>query len=305
MKPTLLVLAAGMGSRFGGLKQIQPVGLNGETLLDFGVYDAFKSGFGKVVFVIRKDIEDDFRDVIFNRIAKHCNAEYVFQKMTSFLTDEQVQKIQNRKKPWGTVHAVLCSQKSINEPFAVINADDYYGRSAYKTMADYLSGVSNNSIIHAMVGYILENTLSRSGSVSRGVCKVADDYLLSMKENKNIMYEMQNGVEKIVSEFDGQKRVLTGKEVTSMNLFGFSPKIFDVLKEFFFEFIERSLESEKDESLLPEAANLIVQKAIGKFKVFTTEEQWFGMTYKEDYEIVKKEIAKKISEGYYPENLWP
>lgn len=304
MKPTLLVLAAGMGSRYGGVKQIEAVGLHDETLLDYAVYDAMKSGFGKAVFVIRKDIEKDFRERLFNRIARNCNAEYVFQSLDSLLTEEQLKQANSRKKPWGTTHAVLCAREKINEPFAVINADDYYGRAAYKTIATHLSTLTNTSAEHAMVGYILENTMSRSGSVSRGICEVENNYLVSIMEHTNVAYDTSKGKQRIVSALNGQETELTGKEKVSMNLFGFTPKIFDSMEKQFQTFIHKYASSEKNECLLPESVDITVKKGLGRVKFYTTVEKWFGMTYVEDREIIKTELARKIKEKYYPEFLW-
>lgn len=300
MKPTLLVLAAGMGSRYGGVKQIDAVGQNGECLLDFANYDAKKSGFGKVVFIIRKDIEADFRSRLFDRIAANFDADYVFQGRESLLTAEEISRTTERKKPWGTIHAVLCAEEKIKEPFAVINSDDYYGREAFETLGKYLAGIGNDCTEHAMVGYVLGNTMSKSGSVSRGVCTVKDGYLDSIVENTKISYE-GNG---IVSELDSGKVQLTGKEWVSMNLFGFSPKAFEGFHEYWDNFRKSGLYTEKQEALLPVAASDIVKHGEGKIKFFTSSESWFGMTYPEDREIVKQEIAAKISGGYYPEKLW-
>ncbi|MGP1594974.1 MAG: nucleotidyltransferase family protein [Treponema sp.] len=304
MKPSLLVLAAGMGSRYGGVKQIDAVGMHNETLLDYAIYDAVNNGFGKVVFVIRKDIEADFRERLFDRIARNCNAEYVFQSLDSQLTVEQQKKAANRKKPWGTVHAVLCAKERIHEPFAIINADDYYGRSAYQTMSTHLSTISPDSRDYAMVGYILENTMSKSGSVSRGVCKIADGMLVSMHEHTKISYNTDKENGEIISVHDGISEILTGKETVSMNLFGFTPKAFIDFEHFFDTFIKENADSEKAECLLPESASVIVNKGAGSIKCYTTTERWFGMTYPEDRIIVKNEIAQKIKEGYYPEFLW-
>lgn len=304
MTPTLLVLAAGMGSRFGGIKQLASVGKHDESLLDYGVYDAVKAGFQKIVFVIRKDIEADFCEKVFYRIAKNCNAEYVFQNMDSFLSDEQVAKMGKRSKPWGTVHAVMCAEKCINEPFAIINADDYYGPSAYKTMYKHLSKQSKNSTSHAMVAYILKNTLSRSGTVSRGICKVKNDKLISMEEHKNVGYENTDEGEKIVSDFAGKKHILLGDEIVSMNLFGFTPSAFTDFSEYFQEFLKSELSNAKSECLLPDAASKIVNEGKGSITVYKTDEQWFGMTYREDLETVRKDIAEKIVKGIYPEKLW-
>lgn len=302
MKPTLVVLAAGMGSRYGGVKQIDGVGLHNETLLDFATYDAKKCGFGKVVYIIRKDIEKDFRERLFDRVAANFNAEYVFQTPDSLLTEKQAEAFKNagRKKPLGTVHALLCAEKAVNEPFVVINADDYYGRDAFQTIYGHLSTLSNDDTEHAMVGYILGNTMSKSGTVSRGICSVKDGYLSSMCEHTKIGWE--DG--KIITLFEDKKTELTGKEWVSMNFFGFTPKAFETFNKFFQEFLEKNTGSEKVEALLPNAASRIVSDGKGQIKFFTSTEKWFGMTYPEDRAIVKAEIAEKIKAGYYPEKLW-
>ncbi|MCI6815411.1 MAG: hypothetical protein MR876_02450 [Treponema porcinum] len=300
MKPTLLVLAAGMGSRYGGVKQIDSVGKNGECLLDFAAYDAQKSGFGKVVYIIRKDIEKDFRERLFDRVARNFDAEYVFQSHESLLSDEQIRLSSARTKPWGTAHAVLCAEKAVKTPFAVINSDDYYGREAFEILGKYLSEMDAYSPEHSMVGYVLEKTMSRSGSVSRGVCTVKDNKLESIVENLKIYYEG----DKIISEWPDKKVELTGKEWVSMNLFGFSLKAFERFHSYWDNFISRNVSAEKAEALLPVAASDIIRNNEGIIKFFTSSENWFGMTYPEDRAIVKEEIAKKISEGYYPENLW-
>ena len=300
MKPTLLVLAAGIGSRYGGVKQIDSVGKNGECLLDFAAYDAQKSGFGKVVYIIRKDIEKDFRERLFDRVARNFDAEYVFQSHESLLSDEQIRLSSARTKPWGTAHAVLCAEKAVKTPFAVINSDDYYGREAFEILGKYLSEMDAYSPEHSMVGYVLEKTMSRSGSVSRGVCTVKDNKLESIVENLKIYYEG----DKIISEWPDKKVELTGKEWVSMNLFGFSLKAFERFHSYWDDFISRNVSAEKAEALLPVAASDIIRNNEGIIKFFTSSENWFGMTYPEDRAIVKEEIAKKISEGYYPENLW-
>lgn len=300
MKTTLLVLAAGMGSRYGGVKQIDSVGQNGECLLDFAAYDARKAGFGKVVYIIRKDIEKDFRERLFDRVAKNMDAEYVFQSHESLLTEEQIKLSAARTKPWGTAHAVLCAEKHIHEPFAVINSDDYYGRSAFETLGNHLSALNNDSTEHAMVGYVLDKTMSRNGSVSRGVCTVKDGRLESIVENLKIYFEG----DKVISEIDDKKIQLTGKETVSMNLFGFSPKAFEQFNEYWENFIKENVTAEKKEALLPVVAGDIISTGRGTLRVYTSEESWFGMTYPEDREIVKSEIAKKIASGYYPEKLW-
>ncbi|MCI6478981.1 MAG: hypothetical protein SPE30_01255 [Candidatus Treponema excrementipullorum] len=300
MKPTLLVLAAGMGSRYGGVKQIDAVGLHNETLLDFATYDAMRHGFGKVVYVIRKDIEKDFRERLFDRVARNLDAEYVFQTREGGLTPEQAKKAENRTKPWGTIHAVLSAEEVIKTPFAVINADDYYGSIAFETLGKHLSQMAVDGTEHAMVGFILGNTMSRSGTVSRAICTVKDDYLVSLKENTKIGYEG----DKIISLLDGEKIELTGKEWVSMNFFGFSPKAYEEFHVYWENFLKDNLTSEKAEALLPEAASQIITNNHGKIKMYTSPENWFGMTYPEDRAIVKEEIAKKIASGYYPDTLW-
>ena len=290
-----------MGSRYGGVKQIDAVGKNGECLLDFAAYDAKMGGFGKVVFIIRKDIEKDFRERLFDRVAANFDAEYVFQARESLLTTDEVAKTSERQKPWGTVHAVLCAQEKIHEPFAVINSDDYYGREAFKTLGQYLSSIDNNSTQHAMVGYVLGKTMSKSGSVSRGVCSVKDGLLDGIVENTKIYYG-EGG--KIFSDLDDKTVPLTGDEWVSMNLFGFSPKAFEGFNEYWENFKKDGLYTPKKEALLPEAAGQIVQRGEGVIKFFSSTESWFGMTYPEDREIVKNEIAAKIAGGYYPEKLW-
>lgn len=301
MKPTLLVLAAGMGSRYGGVKQIDAVGVHGETLLDFGVFDAKNAGYGKVVFIIRKDIEKDFRERLFDRIARNMDAEYVFQTGTSLLTPEQIELSRNRKKPWGTIHALLCAKDVVDTPFTVVNADDYYGRSAYVTLGNYLSGLKNDDTDHAMVGFVLENTMSRSGSVSRGICKVKDGKLVSMVENTKIEYTADGG---IVSHFEGTDIPLTGKEPVSMNFFGFTPKAFESFEKYWEDFIAKNVTEEKKECLLPNGASEIVTSGKGTITVFTSQDRWFGMTYPEDKKLVMDEIKAKIDSGYYPEKLW-
>ncbi|MCR5063584.1 MAG: hypothetical protein K6A89_09910 [Treponema sp.] len=302
MKPTLLVLAAGMGSRYGGVKQIDSVGLHGECLLDFATYDAMKSGFGKVVFIIRKDIESAFRERLFDRIAKNFDAEYVFQQHESLLSDEQIKASAGREKPWGTTHAVLCAEKAVKTPFAVINSDDYYGRQAFEVLGKYLSSIDPMSSEHAMVGYVLGNTMSRSGSVSRGVCTVADEKLEKIVENLKIYYDENDN---IISEMpDGEKVHLTGKEWVSMNLFGFSLKAFEEFHTYWDNFIANNVTAPKAEALLPVAASDIIAHKQGIIRFFNSQETWFGMTYPEDRQIVKDEIAAKIKSGYYPDQLW-
>lgn len=300
MKPTLVVLAAGMGSRYGGVKQIDAVGRDGECLLDYAAYDAKNAGFSKIVYIIRKDIEKDFRERLFDRVARNMDAEYVFQNMDSLLTEEEAGRAAQRTKPWGTIHAVLCAEEKVNSPFAVINSDDYYGREAFNVLGKYLGSLDPKSREHAMVGYVLGNTMSDSGTVSRGVCSVKDGYLESITEHTKI--GRVNG--KIISEFEGKEVEFTGKEWVSMNLFAFSLKAFEEFHKYWDNFKKTSLDQPKTEALLPVAASDIVRHGEGSIKFFTSSEKWFGMTYPEDREIVKAAIAKKIADGYYPATLW-
>ncbi len=300
MKPTLLVMAAGMGSRYGGVKQIDAVGMHGETLLDFGIYDAFHNGYGKVVFIIRKDIEHDFRERLFDRIARNMDAEYVFQSMDSLLTPDEVKKSEGRKKPWGTIHAVLCAKDVIKTPFTVVNADDYYGRSAYQTMGKYLSGLENTDTTHAMVGFTLENTMSPSGSVTRAICKTKDGLLVSMEENYKILWK--DG--KVISEKESGDVVLTGKEPVSMNFFGFTPKAFDSFISYWEDFKRDNITEPKKECLLPSGVSKMVEDKEGSIKVLTSDDKWFGMTYPEDKPMVMSALRAKIESGYYPQKLW-
>ena len=300
MKPSLLVLAAGLGSRYGGVKQIDPVGTHGEALLYYSVFDAMSSGYGKVVFIIRPDIEKDFRERLFDRIARNMDAEYVFQTHESLLTADQIKASEGRTKPWGTVHALLCAKDVIKTPFTVINADDFYGREAYGILGNYLSTLDNDSTAHAMVGYLLKNTMSPMGSVSRGVCQVKDGLLQGMRENTKIEYEG----ERIVSHLPEGDVYLTGDEWVSMNFFGFTPKAFEYMTGYFERFMKDNAGSPKAEVLLPDCAGEMVQKGAGTINVFSTTEKWFGMTYKEDRDTVKENLALKTKQGIYPEKLW-
>lgn len=300
MKPTLLVMAAGLGSRYGGIKQIDPVGTHNETLLDYSTFDAFEAGFGKVVYIIRPDIEKDFRERIFDRVARNIDAEYIFQTHDSLLTPEQIYLSKDRTKPWGTAHCILCAKDSIKTPFAVVNADDYYGRDAFQILGSYLSEVDPKSKNHAMVGYFLKNTMSLQGSVSRGVCQVKDSYLETMVENLKIEYVGN----KIISHLPEGDKEMTGDEWVSMNFFGFTPAIFNDLQAYFDRFIKENVTNPKAEALLPNCVGETIKNGDGTLKVFTSNDRWFGMTYQEDRDIVKQNLANLTKQGVYPEQLW-
>ena len=300
MKPTLLVMAAGMGSRYGGVKQIDAVGMHGETLLDYGIFDAKNAGFGKVVFIIRKDIEKDFRERLFDRVARNMDAEYVFQSRDSLLTEEEALISKDRTKPWGTIHAVLCAKDVVKTPFAVINSDDYYGRSAYVTMSKYLSNLKNEDTTHAMVGFVLENTMSPSGSVTRAICNRKDGKLTDLVETFKIFW--RDG--KVISAFDDHEEILTGKELVSMNFFGFTPKAFDSFQSPWDEFKKNHIAEPKTECLLPSGVAEMIEKGEGSVEVLSSDDKWFGMTYPEDKPMVMASLRSKIESGYYPEKLW-
>jgi hypothetical protein len=301
MKPTLVVMAAGMGSRYGGVKQIDAVGMHNECLLDYGIYDALHSGYGKVVFIIRKDIEKDFRERLFDRIAGNMDAEYVFQTKESLLTEDEVKLSAGRTKPWGTIHAVLCAENAVHTPFTVVNADDYYGRSAYAVMGRYLSSLDNSSTDHAMVGFTLENTMSPSGSVTRALCKAdSDGFVTSLVETFKIL--RKDG--RVVSILPDGEEYLTGKELVSMNFFGFTPRIFEGFHTFWDEFKRENITSSKAECLLATGVCEIIGKGEGRMKLLSSSDRWFGMTYPEDKPQVVKALREKIRSGYYPEKLW-
>lgn len=297
MKPTLVVLAAGMGSRYGGVKQIDRFGPSGETILDYSLFDAIRAGFGKVVFIIRKEIEADFREVFDHNLSSRIEVEYAFQ--TNDLQFSGINSVPERNKPWGTGHAVLCAQKTISGPFAVINADDFYGRDGFVKMADFLINNTDSSV-HSMVGYELPKTLSEFGSVSRGVCEAdGQDYLKSITERTNVFAE--GG--KIISQ-DGDSRLeLSSDSPVSMNFWGFMPSVFDDLERWFVDFVNKNADNPKAEYFIPLTVQSLMAKG-HKVKILRNSGVWFGVTYREDREFVSDSIRKLVSEGEYPEKLW-
>ena len=296
MKPTLLVLAAGMGSRYGGLKQMDGVGPNGEAILDYSVTDAIRAGFGKVVFVIRHSFADDFKKV-FNKEHFHnqIEVEYVFQELDKLPAGFSVPE--GREKPWGTNHAILMAKEVIHEPFAIINADDFYGGDAFKVIADYLSKLDNTKGNYCMVGYRLENTLSENGSVSRGVCNTdANGYLVGMTERTAIS-RTENGIE--YKDTDGSMHPLTADTTVSMNLFGFTPDYFVESDKLFVEFLKEHGQEMKSEYYIPLAVNTFINSGYAKMTVLKTTAQWFGVTYKEDRPGVVERLKKLHDQGVY------
>lgn len=298
-KPSLLVLAAGMGSRYGGLKQIDPIGPSGEAIIEYSMYDAVKAGFGKIVFVIRQSFEQAFKDMIGDKLDGLCEVQYVYQELDRSLGDFTLPA--NREKPWGTGHAILVAADAINEPFAVINADDFYGAYSYKAIAEYLTTTAGKND-YCMVGYTLSNTLSENGTVSRGVCKCdADGNLLDVAEHTKIA--ITDG--KVTGLDDTGKEIsLTGDEPVSMNLWGFGPSIFDHLKTRFAEFLAEHGNEEKSEFYIPFVVDDLIKQSIAKVKVLKSEASWFGVTYPDDKPSVVAQIAKLVENGTYPKNLW-
>lgn len=289
---TLIVMAAGMGSRFGGLKQIEPVGKNGEAILDFTVYDAIKAGFTKVVFVIKHAIENDFKEFVGSRIAKKIKVEYVFQEIDKLL--DGFTAPDDRQKPWGTAHAILCCKDVVNEPFAVVNADDFYGRSALQKVADFLKQEENN---YCMVGFRLANTLTENGSVSRGVCEIDNqNHLTTVTERTKI-------IDCKYTEDDGETWTsLSPDTVVSMNLWGFMPDIFEFIEKGFKEFLKTNINLPKSEYYLPTVVSSLIDNGQKNVEVLVAEDKWYGITYKEDKQKVVNAIGDMIDAGIY-ENM--
>jgi dTDP-glucose pyrophosphorylase len=296
-KPTLLVLAAGMGSRYGGLKQIDPVGPNGETIIDYSIFDAMRAGFGKLVFVIRKDIEQQFREIVGSRFESRIAVEYVYQELDKLPAPYSLPA--GRTKPWGTTHAILMADGVINEPFAAINADDFYGQEAYQVLAKHLTSGTPD---YAMVGFILKNTLSDHGTVARGVSRVdANNYLTNIVE---LMKIDRDGSGAKDTGADGQITKLTGDEAVSMNFWGFTPAIFAQLKVEFEKFLKRAGSEQKSECYIPATVGDLVTSGQAKCQVLRTNDSWFGVTYREDRPQVVESIRQLIAQGKYPEKLW-
>ena len=299
---TLVVLAAGMGSRYGGMKQIDPITKDGEFILDFSVYDAIRARFDKVVFVIKEEMVSDFEETVGKRIHGKIKVEYAFQKPERFVGEERIPA--GRTKPFGTTHALLCARDCIHENFAVINADDFYGKEAFETIAAHLSCASDRDGVTnaAMVGYVLGNTLTENGTVSRGVCKVGDDgYLNSIVETTQIM---PNGEMAAYIE-DDKKYPLSYDTMVSMNFWGFTPSIFDYLEKDFEKFVATLSENPlKKECYLPFSVDNAMKDGLCKVKTYITNAKWFGVTYSDDKPGVVAGIHKLINEGVYPDGLW-
>lgn len=298
MKPTLLILAAGIGSRYGGVKQMDQIGPSGESIIDYSVYDAIRAGFKKVVFVLNPKIIDDFKNVYENNLNGKIETEYILQEISNI--PEGIEYNKDRVKPWGTAHAVMVAKNYINEPFAVVNADDFYGREAYEVMLTHLGNLSNESTDYSMVGYRLKNTLSENGSVSRGICSLENGYLSDVVERTKIYPENS----KIVYEEDGNKNEISGESIVSMNFWGFSPKFFEQMEEDFRKFIVHNSNNLKAEFYIPFVVNNLIVSNKAKVKVLTSESSWFGVTYKEDKQETIIKIKDLVDNGKYPSKLW-
>lgn len=300
MKPTLFVLAAGMGSRYGGLKQLDGLGPNGETIMDYSIYDAIKAGFGKVVFVIRKSFEADFRAVVVNKFKNLIDVEVVFQDITD--VPEGCSYNPEREKPWGTNHAVLMGREVIKEPFAVINADDFYGQESFAILADFLRSVVGKTNEYCMIGYRVGNTLSESGSVSRGVCVVDENNLLkNVVERTHI--EEKGGTIIFIDE-NGEEVSIAAETPVSMNMWGFTPDYFDYSLEYFKQFLAENGDKLKSEFYIPLAVNNLIVEGRATCAVLDTPSKWFGVTYAEDRPQVVLKINELIRKGVYPKQLF-
>ena len=298
MQPTLLILAAGMASRYGSMKQIQSFGPSGETIMDYSIYDAIRAGFGKVVFIIRKDFADDFKEIFEPKLKGKIATEYVYQEMDAFLPDVTVPA--ERTKPWGTAHAVLCAKDAIKEPFAVINADDFYGKDSFEKAVTFLNNECNEHT-YSIIGYELAKTLSEHGTVSRGVCEVDENNnLVSIKERTKIYKEG----DKIVYEENDTKYEVPFDSSVSMNFWCFPPTMFAATEKQFHEFVKANYADIKAEFFIPILGDYFVQNQHGTIKVIPTSAQWFGVTYKEDAPIVKASVEKLVADGEYPSSLW-
>lgn len=300
MKPTLFVLAAGMGSRYGGLKQLDGVGPNGETIMDYSIYDAIQAGFGKVVFVIRKDFEKDFREKILSKYEGLIPTEVVFQSITDL--PEGFTCPEDRTKPWGTNHAVLMGAGAIHEPFAVINADDFYGRNAFEVMAADLSKPRTGKGDYSMVGFRVGNTMTDNGSVARGVCSTSPEgHLTSVVERTAISYDKDHNI--VFTDENGQVQTLDPKTPVSMNFWGFTPDYFDYSKREFEKFLAKDLNTPKAEFFIPLCVDTLIKNGEATVRVLDTDSRWFGVTYSADRPDVVAKLAALHANGTYPTPL--
>lgn len=300
VKPTLFVLAAGMGSRYGGLKQLDGVGPHGETIMDYSIFDALRAGFGKVVFVIRKDFEDDFRKKILSKYEGHIPVEVVFQSLDKLPEGYSVDP--ERKKPWGTNHAVLMGREAINEPFVVINADDYYGRDAFEVIARELSRPREHKGDYCMVGFRVANTMTENGSVSRGVCSTSNGYLTDVVERTSIAFDHEHRI--AFTDENGVVQYLDPDTPVSMNMWGFTPDYFEYSDREFRKFLDNLKDPLKGENYIPTAVDTLVRSGEATVKVLDTTSKWVGVTYAEDRQGVVDSLAAMHADGTYPEQMF-
>ncbi len=300
MKPTLLVLAAGLGTRYGGLKQIETVGPYGETIIDYSIYDALTAGFAKVVFIIMHYFEDAFREKVGSKFDGRVETAYAYQELDSCLGAFTPSK--KRRKPWGTGHAILVAEEVIDGPFAVINADDYYGSNSLRLIAESITAEDISSSNYAMIGYMLKNTLSDYGTVSRGVCECDERMFLKRVVERTKVEKTADGARYI--DVDGVAHSLPGDKIVSMNLWGFQPSIFGHVRVQFEQFLKDYHERDEAELYIPSAVDELIRGGRATVKVLPTEDTWFGITYKQDRAIAMKCIRGLIDQGVYPEKLW-
>ena len=299
---TLVIMAAGMGSRFGGLKQIEPIDESGNFIIDYSIYDAIKVGFTKVVFIIKKENYEIFRETVGKRVEKYIKVEYAFQELDKLPSGYSVPV--DRVKPWGTGHAILCSKDLVKENFAIINSDDFYGRDAFRVIAEFLKNVKNDEGVqtYAMAGYMVKNTLTENGSVKRGICSVKDGYLTKLIESK---IERVDGVLEALPLDGGDKYIVSDDDTVSMNMFGFTPQIFDYLEKRFPEFLDEHKDNINEcEYLIPTLVFEEIEKGLARVKVLKTDAVWQGITYREDKDKVVSEIKALVDKGEYPQGVW-
>ncbi|MBC8154974.1 MAG: nucleotidyltransferase [Bacteroidetes bacterium] len=299
MQPTLLILAAGMGSRYGGIKQLDGFGPNGETIMDYSLFDAIRAGFGKVVFIIREELRDDFEEIFAPRLTGKIEYEYAIQSLDSYVPADLGPV--TRTKPWGTAHAMLCAKDHTTTPFAVINADDFYGQEAFQLLSDYLQ-INPNDELHAMVSYEVQNTLSENGSVSRGVCRLDSHGNLASVIERTKIYRKENGAI-VYEEADGLTELPSDTPV-SMNFWGFKPSVFPELQAQFEAYARANFDSPKAEFYIPTIMTHLIQHNLGHCKVFQSRSEWFGVTYPDDKPTVTADFKRLHDAGKYPARLW-
>ncbi|WP_312742938.1 nucleotidyltransferase family protein [Sphingobacterium multivorum] len=298
-KPILVILAAGMASRYGSAKQVESFGPFGEKIIDYSIYDAIRAGFGKIVFVIREEFLEIMKSNVGSKLPESVEVAYAYQDFD--LKKYGIDRVVERQKPWGTGHAVMSAEDEVDRPFCVINADDFYGYDAFQKMADFLTQRADDQEM-ALVGFEVGNTLSDFGYVSRGVCEVnGTNHLQSVTERTNIYRKDQD----IVYAQGEKETVLSGETRVSMNFWGFTPKIFEIARSLFPDFVEKNHENPKSEFFIPDLPDYMVKQGVAKFSVLPTNAKWFGVTYKEDKEEVQHNIHRLIKEGHYPQRLWP